>query len=115
MITTLPVTHRRSRASGASGTVSRRTLAWTALGMVLVGLLWVLEHFASATVVPSVEGLSLDEAAVELHEEGIVIDVEGLTGTVIEQHPAAGEPWYRYKPFELVYVNDSGEHTISNH
>lgn len=88
-------------------------MAWSALATIVVGALWALEHFASATIVPDVEGLTVEQAAIELHEAGIALDADGLEGTVTEQHPAAGAQWFRYEAFEVVYVNDTGTHILS--
>ena len=69
-------------------------------------------YFDAGVTAPDVVGLPVDEAAASLHDAGISIDTDGAEGTVTGQHPIGGEQWFRYRDFELTYVNDSGTHTI---
>ncbi len=77
--------------------------------MVVALAIW---FFGLYKIAPDVVGHSVEDAAALLHEAGISIDTRGAEGTVIAQHPIAGERWFRYKDFVLTYTNNSGIHTI---
>lgn len=84
-----------------------------ALGtLAVVALALVIWFFGIHKIAPDVVGDSVEDAAATLHDAGIPIDVTGAEGTVVAQHPIAGERWFRYQNFILTYTADSGTHTI---
>ncbi len=80
--------------------------------LAVVALALVIWFFGLYKIAPDVVGDSVEEAAVTLHDAGIPIDVTGAEGTVVAQHPIAGERWFRYQNFILTYTDDTGTHTI---
>ena len=80
--------------------------------LAVVALALVICFFGLYKIAPDVVGDSVEEAATTLHEAGIPIDVTGAEGTVVNQHPIAGERWFRYQNFILTYTDASGTHTI---
>ena len=80
--------------------------------LAVVALALVIWFFGIHKIAPDVIGDSVEESAATLHEAGIPIDVTGAEGTVVNQHPIAGERWFRYQNFILTYTDDSGTHTI---
>ncbi|WP_291382799.1 PASTA domain-containing protein [Demequina sp.] len=84
-----------------------------ALGtLAVVALALVIWFFGMYKIAPDVTGDSVDEAAQALHDAGIPIDITGADGTVVDQHPSAGERWFRYQNFILTYTDASGTHTV---
>ncbi len=80
--------------------------------LAVVALALVIWFFGVYRIAPDVVGDSVEDAAATLHEAGIPIDVTGAKGTVVAQHPIAGERWFRYQNFILTYTDDTGTHTV---
>ena len=90
-----------------------RPVLVTASGItVLIGALLASWYFAAPVIAPNVVGSSVEDATTSLTEAGINIDIDDAQGTVTDQHPIAGERWFRYQEFILTYTDASGTHTI---
>ncbi|WNM24394.1 PASTA domain-containing protein [Demequina capsici] len=84
-----------------------------ALAAVVFVVVVTLGWYFAPKIVPSVTGLSVDDAVATLADHGISVRVDpsASAGVVIDERPIAGERWSRGEPFVLTYTLDGRTYT----